>query len=59
MKSYHAIRSIDQKMGSELAAPEPKWGVATRVGADTPPVVAATYSSKDWPLAHHAVRGWN
>ena len=30
MKSCHDIRSIDQGIGSELAAPEPKWVVATR-----------------------------
>ena len=30
MKSCDAMRSIDQGMGSELAASEPKWGVATR-----------------------------
>ena len=35
MKSCHDMRSIDQGMESELAAPEPKWGVATRVACDT------------------------
>ena len=37
MKSCHEMRPIDQGMGSELAAPEPKWGVATCVGADRRP----------------------
>ena len=46
MKPCHDIRSIDQGMGSELAASDPKWGVATRVVPDTRPLVATIYSSK-------------
>ena len=45
MKQRHAMRSIDQGMGSELAAPEPKWGVATRVVPDTHPIVATRQAS--------------
>ena len=44
MKSCHEMRPIDQGMGSELAAADPKWGVATRVVAETH-LVAATYST--------------
>ena len=46
MKSCHDIRSIDQGMGSELAAGDPKWVVATRVVPDTRPLVATIYSIK-------------
>ena len=38
IKSCHGTRSIDQGMGSELAASDPKWGVATRVGAERRPL---------------------
>ena len=60
-KSCHEMRSIDQGTRSELAASEPKWGVTTRrVACDTHPFVAArTEVTHHWPLAHHAVRGWN
>ena len=60
MKTYHNMRSIDQGMGSELAAADPKWGVATRrVVGDRHHIVAAHSEATDhWPLAHHAVRGW-
>ena len=44
MKSCHEMRPIDQGMGSELAAADPKWGVATRVVAERH-LVAATYST--------------
>ena len=37
MKLRHDSRSIDQRMGSELAAADPKWGVATLVVAETHP----------------------
>ena len=45
MKSCHDIRSIDQGMGSKLAAPEPKLGVAIRVVPDTHPIVATRQAS--------------
>ena len=38
MKSCHEMRSIDQGMGSEYAAPDPKWGVDGGVVPDTRPL---------------------